>query len=112
MNPAISANQFNSRYSQAVAARSATVNAIFTNSPMKNDIGLAPSSFCAFEQPQRKQAVWNNATQAAEQRRPQGGHASDQTGEHASDDRCRELQKDQSQHAFPLSFHHAGKRCG
>ncbi len=48
MNPAISASQFKSWYSQATAPNSATVNAILINSPMKNDIGLAFSALCAF----------------------------------------------------------------
>ena len=41
MNPTINASQFRSRYSHAVAPRSASVNAIFTNSQMKNVAGLA-----------------------------------------------------------------------
>ena len=41
MIPATNASQFRSRYSHAVAPRSASVNAIFINSHMKNVAGFA-----------------------------------------------------------------------
>jgi hypothetical protein len=47
MKPTIKASQFKPWYSQAIAPNSATVIAILINSPIKNDIGLAPPAFCA-----------------------------------------------------------------
>lgn len=42
----MNASQFRSRYSQTTAPMNAIVKKIFTNSPMKNVAGVAPSGFC------------------------------------------------------------------
>ena len=101
MKPQIRASQFKSRYSQAIAPSSATVNAIFINSPMMNVIGFAPpGSLRVGKQAQREQAIRHDAHNPPEHRRKHRRPSPQQRGDYASDYCCHQLQGDYAQHFF------------